>query len=435
MAGQLILSLAILVTFHEAGHFLAARAFGIRVEKFYLFFDAWGKKLFSFKKGDTEYGIGWLPLGGYVKIAGMIDESLDKEQMTTEPEPWEFRAKPAWQRFIVMIGGIVVNLILGFVIFTFYTYHYKQTYLPVTALNQTGIYAGDAGEKYGFRNGDKLLSLDGHKYERYADYLSYETFMGGTVEVEGTDGQKREIKIPGSFLTEMKTGNAVLFEPPMEIFVNRVEDTSGAAKAGIEKGDRIYALNDTAVETFTRFGKQLSHYKGKSAVVTVIREKDTMNLVANIDTAGKLGFYPDLKILEDQRVPYTLGMAAKYATKDAWDNIYYNIVGFGKIFKGEIKARDSISSVVGIAGMYGGVWDWGRFWRITAILSLILAFMNALPIPALDGGHMMFLTWEMITGKPPAERVLLIAQYIGMILLIGLMLLAVANDIFKAFGI
>lgn len=435
MAGQLILALAILVTFHEAGHFIAARAFGIKVEKFYLFFDAWGKKLFSFKKGDTEYGIGWLPLGGYVKISGMIDESMDTEQMKSEPQPWEFRSKPAWQRFIVMIGGIVVNLILGFAIFIFHTYHYQKSFVPVSAVNTAGIIAGDLGEKYGFQTGDQLISLNGKAYERYVDFYSLEAFMGGTFVVKGTEGQQREVTIPSAFIVDMKKEGAVLFSPEEKVRITEFTENSAAEKAGLKVGDQIVAINDTAFRAFFQLKNLLKNAKGENAKITVVRDEDTMNLVSNVDTNGMIGFASAVEIFKDDQVNYTLGTATRYAFKDAWDNIYYNIKGFGKIFRGEIKARESVQSVVGIAGMFGGTWEWSRFWRMTAIISLILAFMNALPIPALDGGHMMFLTYEIITGRPPAEKALMIAQYIGMILLILLMVLALANDILRVFGI
>ncbi len=434
MAGQLILALAILVTFHEAGHFIAARAFGIKVEKFYMFFDAWGKKLFSFKKGDTEYGIGWLPLGGYVKIAGMIDESLDKEQLKTEPQPWEFRSKPAWQRFIVMIGGIVVNLILGVLLLVFHTYHYQKDYVPVSAVNETGIIAGDLGEKYGFRTGDKLISLNGTAYERYNDFYSLEAFMGGTLKVKGTDGEERDVVIPSEFIVDMKKEGSVLFSAEETVVVNDFTDISPARDAGFEKNDQLIAVNDTQFRAFFQLSRLLKNSKGNDAVLTVRRGNDTMNLVTAIDSNGMIGFEASILSYEGMRVPYTFSTATRYAVKDAWDNIYLNIKGFGKIFKGEIKARDSVQSVVGIAGMFGGRWIWSRFWKMTAIISLILAFMNALPIPALDGGHMMFLTYEIITGRPPAEKALMIAQYIGMVLLILLMVAALANDILRVFG-
>lgn len=434
MASQLILALAILVTFHEAGHFVAARAFGIKVEKFYMFFDAWGKKLFSFKKGDTEYGIGWLPLGGYVKIAGMIDESLDKEQMKAEPQPWEFRSKPAWQRFIVMIGGIVVNLVLGVVILVFHTFHYEKEYVPVEGVNSIGIIAGDLGEKYGFRTGDQLISLNGTSYERFDDYLSGEAILGGAFIVEGTDGQERELTIPTTFLAELKSSQGVLFFHQQNVWVKEFLEESMGKEAGIQIGDQLVAVNDTQVIAFFQLSKLLQNAKGQSAKITVLRGVDTLNLVSKVDTMGKLGFISKAKF-NGEHVSYSIGSASYYAIKDAWDNLYTNVRGFGMIISGEINARENVQSVVGIAGMFGGEWVWSRFWKLTAIFSLILAFMNALPIPALDGGHMMFLSYEIITGRPPAEKAMMVAQYIGMILLILLMVAALANDIMRALGI
>jgi len=431
MAGQLILSLAILVTFHEAGHFLAARAFGIKVEKFYLFFDAWGKKLFSFKRGDTEYGIGWLPLGGYVKIAGMIDESVDKEALKAEPQPWEFRSKPAWQRFIVMIGGIVVNVILGYLIFIMYLMNFEKDYVSTTVANTDGIYAGAIAEQIGFEQGDKLISLNGKTYERFNDFSGLEAFFGGEMVVE-RDGEEAVVTIPGDFFKTLKKNKGAFIDCKGELFVKELSsDVTNAAKAGLLPGDQLLAVNDTNVVSFSQFSHMLSSNKGKQINLSIGREGNQMSLTSMVDTNGFLGFRPEVKQYEGSRTAYSFSSAVRYAFKDSWDVIYYNVIGFGKIFSGEIKAQESVQSIVGIATLYGGTWDWGRFWKLTAMISLILAFMNALPIPALDGGHMVFLVYEMITGKPAPERVLLVAQYIGMALLLLLMVLTIGNDIWR----
>lgn len=431
MAAQLILSLSILVTFHEMGHFLAARAFGIKVEKFYLFFDAWGKKLISFKRGDTEYGIGWLPLGGYVKIAGMIDESMDKDQMKTEPQPWEFRSKPAWQRFIVMIGGIVVNLILGFIIFTGYLLQFEKSYISKDVINQDGIYAGQIAQEIGVETGDKLISVNGKNYQRFQDFASLEVFFGADLVVE-RNGEQKTIKVPGDFFKILKSNKSAFIEPFGSVYIDDLSDELTYAKeAGLQVGDRIISVNGKEVKAFGHLQTLLQENKSSNAEIGVERNGEQLSLQSQVDTLGRLGFNADIRRYEGKETDYSLGQAINYAFKDSWDVLYYNVVGFGKIFSGEIKAQESVQSIVGIATLYGGVWDWGRFWRLTAMISLVLAFMNALPIPALDGGHMMFLTIEMITGRPPSDKVLIVAQYIGMILLLTLMVLTVGNDIWR----
>ncbi|MCB9261493.1 MAG: RIP metalloprotease RseP [Flavobacteriales bacterium] len=430
MAGQLILSLAILVTFHELGHYLAARAFGIRVEKFYLFFDAWGKKLFSIKKGDTEYGIGWLPIGGYVKIAGMIDESVDKEQMKQPPQPWEFRSKPAWQRFIVMIGGIVVNLILGFLFLVMVMKVYEKDYVTIDTVNQEGILAGEIGEKLGFKDGDKLITLNGNTYERYDDYMGMEAIFGGDMVVE-RDGELKTITIPDTIFRILKSNRGALIGTHESIFISELSDEVPNAKnAGLMVNDRLVSINDTAIRNFAELSDKLAKNKGKEISVGYVRNGEIKQTKAQVDTAGKLGFGPELKIYESARTKYSLGSAIKYSLKESWDNIYFNAVGLKRIATGKIPANQ-VKSVIGMAKFFGGTWDWHRFWSMTAMISLALALMNALPIPALDGGHMLFLTWEMITGKPASEKVLLVAQYIGMALLLTLMALTMGNDIWN----
>lgn len=430
MAGQLILALAILVTFHELGHYLAARAFGIRVEKFYLFFDAWGKKLFSFKKGDTEYGIGWLPIGGYVKISGMIDESVDKEQMKAEPQPWEFRSKPAWQRFIVMIGGIVMNLILGFLFYVMVLRGYEKDFVTVDTVNQDGIIVGEIAQELGFRDGDKVVSLNGNHYERFQDYVTYEAVFGGTMVIE-RDGEQKSIEIPGNLFKQLSRSKGLFIDSRSEVYIKQdPTEGYGAAKAGLKKDDILVSVDGQEVISFTQFTKLLAQHKGGEAEIGYIRDGVAATTKASIDTAGILGFKPGITRYKDQRKKYTLGSAIAYSWKESWEAVYYNALGLVKMAKGQVPVKE-VKSVIGMASFFGGTWDWGWFWRMTAMISLALAFMNALPIPALDGGHMMFLTYEMIVGKPAPERVLLVAQYIGMGILLTLMALTMGNDIWQ----
>ncbi len=430
MAGQLILALAILVTFHELGHYLAARAFGIKVEKFYLFFDAWGKKLFSFKKGDTEYGIGWLPIGGYVKIAGMIDESVDTEQLKTEPQPWEFRSKPAWQRFIVMIGGIVMNLILGFLFYVLVLKGYEKNFVTIDTVNQDGILVGELAHNLGFRDGDKLVSLNGNEYERFVDFVTYEAVFGGEMVIE-REGEQKKIEIPGNLFKQLSRSKGLFIDSKSQVFLKEdPKEGGGAFDAGLQKGDRITSINDTVVQSFTHFTKMLKANKGGEISIDYLRGEASSNVKASIDTNGILGFKPKIARYPDSRMKYTLGSAISYSWKESWEAVYYNALGLVKMAQGDVPVKE-VKSVIGMAEFFGGTWDWGWFWRMTAMISLALAFMNALPIPALDGGHMMFLTYEMIVGKPAPERVLLVAQYIGMGILLTLMALTMGNDIWQ----
>ena len=430
MAGQLILALAILVTFHELGHFMAARAFGIRVEKFYLFFDAWGKKLFSFKKGDTEYGIGWLPLGGYVKISGMIDESVDKEQMKQPAKPWEFRSKPAWQRFIVMIGGIVMNLILGFLFYVLVLKGYEKDFVTVDTINQDGIVAGEVARELGFRDGDKLVSLNGKKYERFTDYISYEAIFGGELVVE-REGEKHAIIIPDNMFRMLGKSKGLFIDCVSAVSLREdPQDGSGAAAAGLLKGDVITAVDSFQIKSFTHLTKTLLKFKSSTVDVTIQRDGQQQILPVAVSEDGKLGFRPQIDRYKDQRKSYTLTSAIDYAFKESWEAVYYNALGLVKMAKGQVPAKE-VKSVIGMATFFGGTWDWGWFWRMTAMISLALALMNALPIPALDGGHMMFLTYEMIVGKPAPEKVLLAAQYVGMAILLTVMALTMGNDIWQ----
>lgn len=431
MAGQLILALAILVTFHELGHFAAARMFGIKVEKFYLFFDAWGKKLFSFKRGDTEYGIGWLPLGGYVKISGMIDESLDTEQLKSDPEPWEFRSKPAWQRFIVMIGGIVVNLILGYLIMVLYLGWHQKGFVSTETANQDGIYATAMGEEMGFQTGDKLVSLNGETYERFEDYMPQ---FGGEMVVN-RNGVDTTINVPSNYFKMVKASGIHAFATHSMVSIGRIpkkkEGTPNVGDIGLEKDDLLVAINGQEIKSFYHMQELLKANKGQELKLDYRRGSELQSVNTTLDTTGLLGFEAKVAMYEDQKTPYTLGKSLYYGWKDAYAVLHDNVKAFGMIFSGKLKAQESVQSIVGIATIYGPNWDWGRFWRLTAMISIILGFMNALPIPALDGGHMVFLMYEMVTGKPAPERVLLVAQYIGITILILLMVLTVGNDIWR----
>ena len=431
MAAQLILGLSILVTLHELGHYLAARAFGIRVEKFYLFFDAWGFKFFSFKKGDTEYGIGWLPLGGYVKISGMIDESMDKEAMKQPPQQWEFRSKPAWQRLIVMIAGVVMNVILGIVIYSMTLLNYDKEYLSNSDVKD-GIYAYDLGKKVGLQNNDRITSINGKPVERFEDVLSSRVLFGADLVVD-RNGKEIEVSIPTDFYREtIKAGRGNFVAPyRANLKVDSLMGGLPAAAAGIQKDDRIISLNGEKIFSIEKFKKIIGANKSKPVTIQLLRGNDTLMFQPVVNDSGLVGLinYPDFG--NYTLTPYSLSSAVNFGTSDAFEAITMNLKGLKQIFVGKEKASESLQGPIGIATIYGGVWDWHRFWNITGLLSMILAFMNILPIPALDGGHVFFLIVESITQRKFSDKFMERAQVTGMIILLTLMVFTLGNDIWK----
>jgi regulator of sigma E protease len=434
MAAQLILGLSILVALHELGHYLAARAFGIRVEKFYLFFDAWGVKLFSFTKGDTEYGIGWLPLGGYVKIAGMIDESLDKDQMSGPPQPWEFRSKPAWQRLIVMIAGVTMNVILGIIIFSCTLLAYKKEYLPNNEV-KNGIYAYKLGEQIGLQNGDKITKINGNSFERFDDLLSSRVVFGSVLTVE-RNGQTIEVTVPDNFYRTIAAEGRWNFigTGPLVHEIKSVDETGNAFKAGIKPGDKIVAVEGVPINSNNELPDKLTKLKNGKVNLTIRRDGKDLSFATDVSDKGTIGigYETNSLIADDYRMkPYTLSSAFAFGTSDAWEALVSNIKGLKKIFSGEEKATDAVQGPIGIAQIYGGTWDWAWFWRITGLLSMVLAFMNILPIPALDGGHVIFLTIESLTRRKFSDKFMERSQIVGMVLLLALMVFAVGNDIVK----
>lgn len=432
MAAQLILGLSILVILHELGHFLTAKAFGIKVEKFYLFFDAWGFKLFKFNFKGTEYGIGWLPLGGYVKISGMIDESMDKEAMKLPPQPWEFRSKPAWQRLIVMIGGVTVNLFVGIILFTMIILVFEKEFVPNSAI-KNGIYPYELGERAGFKEGDKISKINGSEVIRFKDASNMLILFANEIEVE-RNGKMEIITMTDEIYEDFKSSESKkFFDPNFEnLEVDSIVPNRPAFKAGIAKGDIIIAVNDTIdVHKWPKFTSVIEKNRNKEISITLLRnKKDTLFKVLTVDSLG-IGITPSIPEMET--VKYSFGQAIYYGWKDAIGMLKLNIVGIGKIFSGKEKATDSLQGPIGIAKIYGGVWDWGKFWFVTGLLSLVLAFMNILPIPALDGGHVVFLLIEVITGKTFSDKTMERVQTIGMVILLSLMAFAVGNDIFRLF--
>ncbi|OOQ61811.1 RIP metalloprotease RseP [Mucilaginibacter pedocola] len=437
MAGQLILGLSILVILHEFGHFIAARAFGIKVEKFYLFFDAWNFSLFKFNYKGVEYGIGWLPLGGYVKIAGMIDESMDTEQLAGPPQPWEFRAKPAWQRLIVMLGGIIVNIIVGILIFWVLVIRYGETYTP-NANAKYGIVPGVIGKKIGLKAGDKVTAINGKPFERFEELSSSNVLLDNTVLTIKRDSQTIDLKIPPTILNDIAD-----YDDGIEQFINHfprnkfsVDSVYGASKAaGLRKGDSIVAVNNKPVPFFDLFQEAVQANKNKSVQLSVKRPDTTVTLTAKVDSNGKIGFFRSEKDLmaTQKTIEYGVFAAFPVGADKAWDMFVSNAKGIKKIFTGQVKANKAISSPLGIAQKFGGTVNWIRFWSLVGFLSMVLALTNLLPIPGLDGGHTVFLLIEMIKGKPLSDKFLERAQIVGFVLLISLMVFAFGNDIVKIF--
>jgi regulator of sigma E protease len=457
MAGQLLLGLSILVILHELGHFLAARAFGIKVEKFYLFFDAWGFKLFSFKKGGVEYGVGWLPLGGYVKIAGMIDESMDTEQMALPPQPWEFRSKPAWQRLIVMLGGIIVNVIVGILIFWMLTYKNGQTYVVNEKLNY-GIAVGNIGKDIGLQNGDRILAINGKKLIRFEDILSSKVIFGDAQLTVLRGNKTIYVKVPDNILNKLSKNEKDNFITPrfkmqslkeVSLPDNEEEKTSlldkifGSKKekivypayaAGIKAGDSILSINNKTITFFDEFKGEISKNANKNITIEALRAGKPVEFNLLVNKEGTIGVIPGFETLATEHVNYGFIEALPIGATMAWSTFADNAKGIGKMITGKVSARN-ISSPIGIAKVYGSTFDWVKFWTLTGLISMALAFMNLLPIPGLDGGHVVFLLIEMVQRKPVSEKVLEKAQIAGFVILIGLMVFAFGNDIFKLFGI
>ena len=460
---QFILALSIIITLHEFGHYWAARAFGIRIEKFYLFFDAWNFKLFSFKRGDTEYGIGWLPLGGYVKIAGMVDESLDTEQMKSEPQPWEFRSKPAWQRLIVMIGGVTVNLILGIVIMITLTYSQGEKYVPQSMVNeQGGIYAGPVARSVGFQIGDQILSINGVAVDNLDAQFGDPSFLtadrkeigirrkqispitytkaGDTETAQVTQIVYDTTLVMPSNFDELLGAKSDMpfFAPRMKFKIGKVMGGSHAEKAGLDVGDKIEYINGEPVFSFFEFKEMLVKHAGETVKMQVSDSTNkTSTLKAEIGEDATLGFQPAFYGFEYQEkvIKYGLGKSINLGVSRSFGLIGANAKALGNVATGKTDPTKSLAGPIGIAQMFGSSWNWLNFWTLTAMLSLVLALMNILPIPALDGGHVMFLLYEIIARRPVSDKVLYVGQIIGMVFLLSLVAFTFWVDIARALGI
>lgn len=432
MVGQLVLGLSILIILHELGHFLAARAFGIKVEKFYLFFDAWNISLFKFTYKGVEYGIGWLPLGGYVKIAGMIDESMDTDQMAGPPQPWEFRSKPAWQRLIVMLGGVTVNIILGILIFWILTIRFGESYIPNNSVKY-GIVPGVVGRKIGLIAGDKITAVNGKPVVKFDDLTSPKVLLENTVFTVQRGSQTLSVTVPRTILNDLADNGIEEFIsriPRTKFVVDSLTSTGTAIKAGIVKGDSIVAINNVPISFFDELKPELIKNKGKVVDLTIKRAGTTIALKTPVAADGTLGFYPsknDLPVVKT--IKYGFFQSFPIGAARAISTFTDNAKGLGKIFKGDVKFNKAVSGPVAIANLFGGTIDWIHFWSLVGFLSMVLALMNLLPIPALDGGHAVFLIVEMIKGKPLSDKFLERAQIVGFVILVTLMVFVFGNDI------
>lgn len=428
MAGQLILALTMLVVIHEFGHYIAARIFGIRVTKFFIFFDPWFK-IWSKKIGETEFGFGWLPLGGYVKISGMIDESLDTKQLKEEPKPWEFRSKPAWQRLIVMLAGVFMNVVAGILIFALSHLVFTKSYLPVENVKE-GIYAYPYARFLGFESGDKVIAIDGKKTVRYEDVFSTKLFFAEVITVD-RNGKAIDLQMTDTLYSFLKNGGQFIDLHNYQFTIDSVVKDMPIGKAGIKPGAKILSIDDIKLLSFGHLREILSLNKGKEMTFVFDNTTSIDTVELAIDSLGKIGIYAPLPKFETKS--YNFFTALVYGWVDAVEVISSNIKGYGLIFSGKEKARDNLQGPIGIAKIYGPVWDWSKFWRLTGIISMILAFVNILPIPALDGGHSMFLIIEAITRRKMSDKFMEVVQIIGMVILLGLMVLVLGNDIINLF--
>ena len=428
---QLLLALSILVGIHEAGHMVAARMFGMKVEKFFIGFPP---TIFSFKKGDTEYGLGAIPLGGFVKISGMVDESMDKEAMAKPPQPWEFRSKPAWQRLIVMLGGVFVNIVAGVIAMIILTYNLGDEFVP-SEYTKRGIIPGDIGLSAGFLSGDKIVKVNGADYRKVGELFSGETLLTDnaywTVDRNGT---LVDIPVPDGFIESLGEDDFQnrFFNLRREFEITELGEGMGSLP--FQPKDRIVKIGDQEIKYYDQYKTLVAANAGRDLPMVIKRGDSELNVNVNVRPDSTVGVVVSVYGIEGDSDEYTFAEAIPLGTSRAFGMVFLQAKAMGKMFSGGLSPR-SLSGPIGIVNMFPKTWDWNSFWRITAMISMILAFMNLLPIPALDGGHVVFLLFEMISGKAPSVKFLEIAQMVGMGILLLLMVFVFGNDILKLFGI
>ncbi|MDQ7916592.1 RIP metalloprotease RseP [Mesonia sp. MT50] len=426
---QLLLSLSFLIVLHELGHFIPAKLFKTRVEKFYLFFDV-KFSLLKKKIGDTEYGIGWLPLGGYVKISGMIDESMDKEQMAQPPQPWEFRSKPAWQRLIIMLGGVTVNVLLGFFIYMMVLFVWGSDFVTKDDIPD-GFAVAEPLHEYGFEDGDRILEVNGEAFENQVAISQH--FMVRSVEtvkVLHQDGSEEELSVPEDIgLQLFKAGHMKPFSRMASTTIDSVTENSIAQQIDLRKGDEVIAFNEQPLTKWHEFQKKKADLESLSGTLTVMRDGSKMEIPFTLDDEKQFGVYPKGKPINIQTREYSLGESIS----KGFDYGYWTLHDYAAQFKYVFtkKGATQVGGFGAIGNLFPDAWDWRAFWGTTALISMILAFMNILPIPALDGGHVMFLLYEIISGRKPNDKFMEYAQVVGFFILIALVLFANGNDVYR----
>lgn len=430
---QLLLSLSILVVFHEMGHFLAAKMFRTRVEKFYLFFNPWFS-IFKFNYKGTEYGMGWLPLGGYVKISGMIDESMDKEAMKLPPQPWEFRSKPAWQRLIIMLGGVIVNVLLAMVIYIFLLFTFGESYLPTNEVNKYGISVDSLAMEMGLQNGDKIINIGGTEVDDFQLIpLTIILDEAKSITVE-RNNEIVDVQIPaGSIgkLVKYKSPEFISYRIPY--IVSSFGPDSPAEAAGLLTGDQMIALNGESMIYFNDYTKAIPALKGEEISLTALRGQDTVHISMVVPEQGVIGVYcnPPSEYFQFHIKEYSFVEAIPAGIQKGFRGIGDYLKQLRLLFSSEVKAYESVGGFGTIANIFPSEWDWERFWRLTAFLSIMLAILNVLPIPALDGGHVMFLLYEIIARRKPSDKFMEYSQIVGMIMIFALLIFANGNDIVR----
>ena len=435
---QFLMSLSLLIILHELGHFIPAKLFKTRVEKFYLFFDV-KYSLLKKKIGETEYGIGWLPLGGYVKISGMIDESMDKEQMALPPQPWEFRSKPAWQRLIIMLGGVTVNFILAFIIYIGMAYVYGDMFVATADLKDGLLIENPVMQKAGFQTGDKILAIDGEQVVKFDNQMNAKIVMAKQVLIE-RNGDRQTITMPVDFVDQLsKIEKGSLATIRMPFVVGAVSE--GSKNTSLQPKDVVLRLNEEPAKYMDQAKTILEKNKNKLIVAGILRNDQEMQVPVQVNADGKLGVQIGALDLESlEKLGYYKVSKQEFGFFESFSVGIQKgtdqLVGYGKqlkmIFNPETKAYKQVGGFAAIFNIFPSTWSWEVFWNITALLSIMLGVMNLLPIPALDGGHVIFLLFEIISGKKPSEKFLENAQMVGIVLLISLLLFANGNDIYKA---
>lgn len=434
---QLILSLSILVIIHELGHFTAAKIFKTRVEKFYLFFNPWFS-LFKFNYKKTEYGVGWLPLGGYVKISGMIDESMDKEQMKKPPQPWEFRSKPAWQRLIIMLAGVIMNVVLAFVIYMGLLAYYGETFLPTQQVNKYGVVPDSLAQEMGFRNGDKIVSIGGKPVADFAKIPAAILYNNATSAKVVRNNDTVNIQFPSDvirMLIKSKSASSLL-TPRIPFVAAKFFKDSPAERGGLKVGDTILGLNGQYIKYFSGFREAIQKYKNQEITLIAKRGNDTLQLPVHVGKDGLLGVYAQYAgaFFKLDEKKYTILQAIPAGISRTYTGIEHYLKQLKIMVSPKTQAYKDVGGFIMIGKIFPGVWDWQSFWGLTAFLSIMLAILNVLPIPALDGGHVLFLLYEIVARRKPSDKFLENAQIVGMIILFALLIFANGNDILKLFG-